>query len=394
MAAQSTRTSPPGAVTVIPALDGLRAVAAVMVVLTHAAYLTGFGVSGGLVGRLWSRGDFGVGIFFALSGFLLHRGLIARRLDREEIAGFFLRRAARVFPAYWVALAAVVIFANPPARDWAFHAAGLQIYVSDAWISSFGQSWSLATEISFYALLPLAVIALKPLRRRRPGLPLVVLSVAAIILTLASGFGAGEVFGRDILFHLWLHARAPEFLVGMICAEALSVPGHPIARLLRRWGSDVALCLAIGGGAFLLATTPIAGALTLEAATSTQIIVRTALGTTVALALLLPLTQGSATPYSAALARPTMRWLGVVSYGVFLWHLPVFTALYAVSGLSAFSGGLAPLLATGVPITLLLSYLSHRFVEVPSSRLAGRFLARQRKGERRQDQQPDRSLHG
>ncbi|MFC7488914.1 acyltransferase family protein [Knoellia sp. CPCC 206453] len=394
MAVRSTHTSPPGAVTLIPALDGLRAVAAVMVVLTHAAYLTGFGVTGGLMGRLWSRGDFGVGIFFALSGFLLHRALVAHRVDGRAIAGYALRRAARVLPAYWVALAAVVVFANPPVRDWALHAGGLQIYVSDAWISSFGQSWSLATEISFYAALPLVVIALRPLRRRGPALPLLVLTVSAVALTLLSGIGSGEVFGQDILVHLWLHARAPQFLVGMICAEALTVPGHPLARLPRRWGSDVVLCLAIAGGAFLFATTPVAGALTLDPATSSQIIVRTALCSVVALALLLPLTQGRANAYSAALSRPPMRWLGVVSYGVFLWHLPVFTALYAVTGLPAFSGGLAPLLAVGIPITLLLSDLSHRWIEVPSSRLAGRILARQRKNERRQDQQPNRSLHG
>ena len=388
-----TPTPPAIAVTVIPALDGLRAIAAVMVVATHAAYLTGFGVSGGLMGRLWSRGDFGVGIFFALSGFLLHRGLLARRLDRTEAKAYALRRVARVMPAYWVALAAVVIFANPPARDWALHAAGLQIYVSDAWISSFGQSWSLATEISFYLALPLLVLALKPLRRRHSALPIVVLSAATVILTLASGLGSGEIFGEDVLFNLWLHARAPQFLIGMICAEALLVPGHPIARVFRRWGSDVILCLAIAGGAFLLATTPIAGALTLDPATASEIIVRTALCTLVAFALLLPLTHGLASTYSAALSRPTMRWLGVISYGVFLWHLPVFTALYDVTGLPAFSGGLAPLLAVGVPVTLLLADLSHRWVETPASRIVGRFLTRQREGERRQNQQSDRALH-
>ena len=159
MTASRTATDP--AVTVIPALDGLRALAAGLVVLTHAAFLTGFGASGGLVGRLWARGDFGVGIFFALSGFLLHRGFLAKAgRGGLDVVGYTLRRAARVLPAYWVTLAAVVVFAHPPLRDWLLHAALLHIYVPDAWISSFGQSWSLATEISFYAVLPLVVIAL------------------------------------------------------------------------------------------------------------------------------------------------------------------------------------------------------------------------------------------
>ncbi|MDT0215260.1 acyltransferase [Rothia sp. ARF10] len=389
------RTAPwtrPAAAVVIPSLDGLRAVAAAMVVLTHAAFLTGFGVTGGLVGRLWSRGDFGVGIFFALSGFLLHRGLIANSERRIDVVGYALRRAARVLPAYWIALAAVVVFANPPLRSWLLHAAGLQIYVGDAWISSFNHTWSLATEISFYACLPLVVLGLRPLRRRDPALPLVVLVGAAVLLTLASVLRAGEVFGVDVISHMWLHARGPQFLVGMICAEALLLPTHPVARGLRRWGSDPVACLSVAAGAYLLATTTVAGPLTLAPATAGELLVRSALGTLVSLCLLLPLTHGPATAYSAALSTPSVRWLGRVSYGIFLWHLPVFTACYALTGVDNFTGGLAPLLAVGVPVTLLLAALSYHAVETPASRLVSRLTTRKRHREGDEDEQTHPAL--
>ena len=89
----------------LPALDGLRAVAALLVVATHAAYLTGATTSGGLLGRLAGRGDFGVAIFFALSGFLLHHGLAADARDgRTDLRAYAVRRAARVLPAYWLTL--------------------------------------------------------------------------------------------------------------------------------------------------------------------------------------------------------------------------------------------------------------------------------------------------
>ncbi|KGN38883.1 acyltransferase family protein [Knoellia subterranea] len=378
MSTGPARTAPVGAVTVIPALDGLRAVAATLVILTHAAFLTGFGATGDLVGRLWSRGDFGVGIFFALSGFLLHRGLIAAPSGKVAVGAYALRRAARVLPAYWVTLAAVVVFANPPLRDWLLHVAGLQIYVGDAWISSFNQSWSLATEISFYVALPFVVMALSPLRRRHPAGPLVVMVVAIVGLTLLSVLRSGEVFGVDVITHMWLHARGPQFLIGMLCAEALLLPDHAISRTLHRWGGDTVGCLAVAGGAYLLSTTAITGPLTVAPATGSELLVRSALGTLVAFCLLLPLTHGRPSTYSHALSLPWMRWLGVISYGVFLWHLPVFMAIYDVTGVANFTGGLLPLLAVGLPITLLLSAVSHYWVEVPASRLAGRVLARRR----------------
>ena len=78
----------------LPALDGLRAVAALLVVVTHAAYLTGFTVNGGLLGRLAGRGDFGVAIFFALSGFLLHHRLVSDARDGAHRPPG-VRRAAR-----------------------------------------------------------------------------------------------------------------------------------------------------------------------------------------------------------------------------------------------------------------------------------------------------------
>ncbi|MFW5471561.1 acyltransferase family protein [Knoellia sp. CPCC 206435] len=366
-------------VTVIPALDGLRALAAGLVVLTHAAFLTGFGATGGLVGRLWSRGDFGVAIFFALSGFLLHRGLVAADVQgRLDGFGYAVKRAARILPAYWMVLAVVAAGATPPLRDVVIHAFALQIYWPDAWIGAFGQSWSIATEIAFYVALPLAVLALRLLRRRHPNAPLPVLCVMAAALTATSGIGGDAVVGQDIFYDRWLHSRAPHFLIGMICAETLLAPEHRVTQVLTRWGGDVVACLAVAAGAYLLATTPIAGGLDLSPGTATDVVVRTALSGVVALGLLLPLTHGGASGYRAALSHHTVRYLGVISYGLFLWHVPVFIGLYAVSGVREFTGALLPLLTLGVPVSLGLAAATHRWVEVPSSRLAGRFLARRR----------------
>ena len=381
----------PARLDVLPALDGLRGVAAGLVVLTHAAFLTGVGTTGGLAGHLLARGDFGVSIFFALSGFLLHRGL-AHHLEhtgRVDALGYAARRFARVVPAYWLALVAVVVATRPDVGDAVLHALALQIYVPDAVIASFGQSWSVATEISFYAALPLAVVLLERLRRGHPSRPLTVLVVALVVTSLLPILTGPAEFGEDLLLERWLPWRAPHFLLGMVCAEALRVPGHPVARGLTRLARDPVGCLAVAGAAYLASTTPLAGSLTLDPAHGVALLLRTGFATVVAAGLLVPLTLGPPSGLSRVLSRPTARWLGVVSYGVFLWHLPVLTALYAVTGAEFFRGGLLPLLAVGVPLSLLLGFLSHQLVEVPGSRLTSRLLAHRRQRRERDDRDED-----
>jgi len=389
----------PARLEVLPALDGLRGVAAGLVVLTHAAFLTGVGTTGGLAGHLLARGDFGVSIFFALSGFLLHRGL-AHHLEhtgRLDALGYAARRFARVVPAYWLALAAVVVAARPDADDTILHALALQIYVPDAVIASFGQSWSIATEISFYAALPLAVVLLERLRRGRPSRPMTLLVGAFVVTSLLPLLTGPADFGDDLLLERWLPWRAPHFLIGMVCAEALRAPGHPVTRGLARLARDPVGCLAVAGAAYLASTTPVAGSLTLDPAHGIALLLRTGLATVVAGALLVPLTLGPPSGLSRVLSRPVARWLGVVSYGVFLWHLPVLTALYAVTGAEFFRGGLLPLLAVGVPVSLLLGFLSHQLVEVPGSRVTARLLAHRRQRRERDDcdeHDPQRPLEG
>jgi len=363
----------------LPALDGLRAVAALLVVATHAAYLTGFTVNGGLLGRLAGRGDFGVAIFFALSGFLLHHGLVSdERNGDTDIRAYAVRRAARVLPAYWVTLAVVVLATEPGARTALAQALAVQTYLSDSDIPSFSQSWSIPTELSFYIVLPFVVWLLGRVRRRHPDLPVQLLVVSAIAATVALAVAPVGTVGEDVLIERWLPARWPNFAVGMVLAEMVLNPGSRAARATRRIARDSVGCLLIAAAALLLATTPIAGPLTLGLVSGSQLSVRLALSTVVAWFLLAPLVLGRDDAYSAALGSRPARNVGGVSYGLFLWHLPVFSAIYALSGATVFTGGILPLLAVGLPISLFLAWLSHVAIERPAMRWAARAVPHRR----------------
>jgi peptidoglycan/LPS O-acetylase OafA/YrhL len=363
----------------LPALDGLRAVAALAVVLTHAAYLTGSTVTGGLPGRLAGRGDYGVAIFCALSGFLLHHRFLAEVRDGSaDVRGYLLRRAARVLPAYWLTLAVVVLATRPPVRTAIAQALAIQTYVPGTDLPQFSQSWSIPTELSFYAVLPLLVLGLERLRRRDPDLPVRVLVGSALLLAALLAVVPGGEVGSDLLVERWLPGRWPNFAVGMVLAEVLAHPGTRAAGPARRLARDTNACLAIGGAAFLLATTPIAGPLTLGPITGLQLSARLVLSTVVAGCLLAPLVLGRPDAWSGLMAARPTRWVGSVSYGLFLWHLPVFSAVYALSGIDPFSGGIVPLLVVGVPVSLALAWLSHVVVELPAMRAAGRWVRRRR----------------
>src|ERR1700710_648212 len=91
-----------------PAVEGLRAVAALLVVLVHVAFVAGLTSSPGGTGAYTARAEVGVGVFFVISGFLLYRPWVLAHRDGAAgppLARFLVRRALRILPLYWVALA-------------------------------------------------------------------------------------------------------------------------------------------------------------------------------------------------------------------------------------------------------------------------------------------------
>ena len=183
----------------VPSLTGVRALAAILVVATHAAYTTGR-YTRGYSGLVFSRMEIGVPIFFVLSGFLLF-GPWVRAVVSGSTAPSLWRyarnRVLRIMPAYVVTvLAAFLIYhfrdAGPnPGHSWNGLLRNLtltQIY-TDAYMFShlhqgLTQMWSLAVEVAFYAALPLLAYLLLVVlcrRRWRPGLLLAGLGGLALI---------------------------------------------------------------------------------------------------------------------------------------------------------------------------------------------------------------------
>ena len=153
----------------LPAVEGMRACAAVGVVVTHVAFQTGH--TGGITGRLFGRFDLAVAVFFALSGFLLWRGhaAAARGLRPVPPTGHYLRsRIVRIMPGYLVAVVVILSLLPEAKADltvWLANLSLTQIYVPLTLTAGLTQMWSLSVEVAFYLALPLLAL----LARRRAG---------------------------------------------------------------------------------------------------------------------------------------------------------------------------------------------------------------------------------
>lgn len=353
-----------------PCLDGLRALAAVTVVLTHVGFETGASLAGPL-STVLARFDVGVAVFFVLSGFLLHRPqAVAALSGRAQPAWrpYLWRRALRVLPAYWLAvvLALVLLPENRGAGlgTWLEQLSLTAIYVDAAGEPGLTQMWSLGTEVSFYVALPLlGRLAGRTVRSQ----------LALCAGLLAVGLAFHVLVGREVLppqAGFWLPTHLDWFAYGM----ALAVLVASRDRVLAEVAGDGGTCWLGAAALFAVAGTPLVGGYGLDLLTATESVARTLLYGAVAVLLVLPAVAGDqdrGAVRAVLRSRPAV-FLGRVSYGVFLLHLVVLEVVLLALDLPPFGGRMPLVAALVLPVTVLLAWASLRLVEEPALRLRDR----------------------
>lgn len=359
-------------------IDGLRGLAALLVLLSHVGFWTGadgLDVSGGLL----ARGDSGVAVFFAISAFLLLRPWIAAGSGAaapQSVGVYAVRRAARIVPAYLIALIAVLVVAGTAgavsspdgiggAGKVLAHLFLVQGY-ADASYQSFSQTWSLTTEGTFYLLVPVIGTALgRLLRERSPrsvygvlgGVAVTGVAIQALVAvwTRHDPTSHAGVLGTSVLGHAaWFAAGA---------ALAVAVQTADVDRL-REIG--VGTWLGAAAVVYLIASSGIAGPRDLHAPTVAQAAAKEALYTLLAALLLLAAVRGPSDERWAAIARSAInRRLGDISYGVFLWHVLVLQVIYLASGWALFTGPFTAVLFAVLVFSVMAAMASASLVEQP-----------------------------
>ncbi len=299
-------------------VDGIRAIAIVLVVAFHA-HVGGF--SGGFVG---------VDVFFVISGYLITRNLVAEAgtSSRVGLLAFWARRARRLIPALAVLviatlIASTLILSPLELPRFAAQGAAAALYVSNIFfaVTTFGyfdlaaesspflHTWSLGVEEQFYLVWPVAVaIVLAACRRNRERVRTALIVVFAIGVVVSLGLAVQlSTLERPFDFFT-LPTRAWEFAIAGILAT-VTIP----TRLLTRW---VRLALYVVGACLLAyATIAFDQALPYPSFWATIPVAATLL-------LIIAGTGDPSVPVFKVLASRPMQWVGRVSYSWYLWHWP------------------------------------------------------------------------
>jgi peptidoglycan/LPS O-acetylase OafA/YrhL len=371
-----------------PGFDGVRAVAALAILVFHAASTSGL-TQRRVVGPYLARLDVAVAIFFVLSGYLLYRPFAAAHCSgtrARPLGDYAARRVLRIYPAYWVALlAAILLFHSTELHgtaDYTRHFLLVQIYTPAYGLAGIIPTWTLAVEVSFYAALPLYALAVGAIVRRRPrhaiavelaGAAVVYLSALAVRAALDHANGTNGVSTR------WLPAMADWFALGLALAVVVTAVqlGTP-ARLVAAANGAAARGGMLWLGALLafVATAHLGLPNNGASGTTAQDLAREVLFGLSAVLLIAPIALASRTRLLGALTWRPMAAIGLVSYGVFLWHFDWLEQLGDFGVPSHGVGGFIVLLALAVPLTLLTATASYWIVERPALRLATRRKAR------------------
>jgi peptidoglycan/LPS O-acetylase OafA/YrhL len=375
-----------------PAFDGFRALAAISVLVTHVAYLSGFNTRSPL-GALTARMDVGVAVFFMISGFLLYRPFVASRLagdDGPRPLAYFWRRGLRIFPAYWVALTVTVFVLHvpksiPPAKDMFMYYGLAHLYSLDNVIGPILSSYTLVTEISFYAFLPLYAFLLSRMHgspRQHVRVDLLLLTglfVAGVVYRIAVT-GAGLQYNRTFQLQNILPGWIDVFAVGMGLAVLSAWIGHRGSQPLlprRRWfpGACWALAAAAFVGISVWVGRPSSG---LTVYTFWEEMGIHYLYLTVGLFFLLP---GMFGPQRVGVIRAVLRnravqLLGLISYGLYLWNETLLEKYIQWTDSTAFNTSFAKMLGVVFVATVLVSIASYVVVEKPVLSLKSRVPSR------------------
>lgn len=348
-------------------IEGLRAVAVIAVVLDHLFQ--------------WPRGGFvGVDIFFVISGYLIS-GILLREASatgRISFKNFYIRRLKRILPAAALVLsvtvtAAYVIFyggrASSIAADafwallfsanWRFAISGTDYMNSGASVSPVQHYWSLGVEEQFYIFWPWIILGAlyvaRRLRTNQNGRVAVLAVAVGLAIAGSFVFALWETQGNHTVAYFSTFSRSWELGAGALLA-ILTASFAGFARRVRVVLLWVGMSLLVGSALLITPETPFPAPYALFPVFGACLVILAGTGKD-------DTSEGWYDRQAWILSNPVSRFIGKISYSLYLWHFPVIVLLVAF--VPAASGWFHPV---AIVTMIVLSWASFRFVEDPIRR--------------------------
>jgi peptidoglycan/LPS O-acetylase OafA/YrhL len=288
----------------IPQLDALRGIACLMVLIPHLRVSWALGSLPDLVAAA------GVGLFFVLSGFLITRNLLHDRQAGRGLGSFYNRRAGRIFVVYYLTLAALLLFWPSRELSWVASftynlksvAGSREYFHTDDFHAPVGHFWSLCVEEHFYWVWPVLVLYLP--RHVFRWIP-----VAIIVATPVFAYGLIDYYSSrnfrptEVAGLLWRHTATQ--LTAISIGALLAIYETLAPKVL----CGAALLAIAGSGLFL-------GHLSVDSLPWQPSILHLFCGGLFLLAL----------PVGSLVRVPYLSGIGKISYGLYLYHLPIYAA--------------------------------------------------------------------
>lgn len=349
----------------VPPLDGLRGIAVLLVLWAHVPVSLGGGVVH-LLNKVIQPGYLGVDIFFVLSGFLITRILMYGRENKNPLRYFLIRRAFRIFPIYYLLIGLLIFLAPGEYLIWcATYLSNFVFSFDYVWDAArqmpihesnpMRHTWSLCVEEHFYMIWPLVIYfaprdTLKPIA--------MAVAVSGMVLALMASMTAGDLPLYPMLY------RGTQFRVASLALGGLFALYEPSLKIgtSRPW----LVCV----GFFLPAAALLAFASTLEVPwkPSIKMIAFALMSSAIFLAALGTMTLGKSV--SAVLSKGPLAYAGRISYGVYLYHFPIY---YALGVLDESVDPSATLTFQGIGLTFVVASVSYFALERPILKYASRY---------------------
>jgi peptidoglycan/LPS O-acetylase OafA/YrhL len=356
----------------VGALDGIRGAAILLVLWYHfGRSAVGMGFDNPVL-KLGGIGWVGVDLFFVLSGFLITGILYDSKSSEKFFGNFYARRALRIFPLYYGALAVVILMsiAWPAAGVWGTHSpAWIGLYLTNVLLAAegpesvgiLGHYWSLAIEEHFYLLWPFLV---RWSTRRQLMMAACGIMAGALILRIVltmSGTDAESIY-------VLTPTRMDSLAIGAFCSLLIRAPGTASRAAWPAWAVMLAGAAAIG--VIILIERSFSNHTTLMRTVGFTILAVT-FGAAIIATLTTPLLKGLA-------GNGVLRWVGRYSYGLYVWHpivavLLFYTPLRDVFDVEDGSAGAACLLLGAIALSFAISVASYHLWEKPFLGMKRRF---------------------